>query len=109
MQIATLPYCAVEKYNINMPQPGIDGKSKKLFLELLKNLNADEREDMLSALLSSAEIKDISRRLMASKLLHSGLTYEEVQDIMGMSSNTVNKIYFKTKGCPILRKKFRKD
>ena len=92
-----------------MPQPEIDVKSKKLFLELLKNLGADEREEMLSALLSSAEMKDISRRLMASKLLHSGLTYEEVQDIMGMSSNTVNKIYFKTKGCPILRKKFRKD
>lgn len=97
-------------YNIStMPEIGIDGKSKKLFLDLLRKFNAGEREEMLSSLLSSAEMKDISRRLMASKLLHSEFTFEEVQNKMGMSSNTVNKIYFKTKGSPTLRKEFKKD
>ena len=92
-----------------MPKPGIDSKSKKLFLEIISKLKAEEFEDLFRSLLSSSEMKDISRRLMAAKLLHQDTTYEEVQEILGMSSNTVNKIYFKTKGSPVLRKLFKKD
>ena len=84
-------------------------QSKKLFLEVIGKLKDEEFEDLFSSLLSSSEMKDISRRLMAAKLLHKSTTYEEVQDIMGMGSNTVNKIYFKTKGSPILRKLFGRD
>lgn len=92
-----------------MPKRGIDQDSKRLFFEILTKINGEEFNDLFGSLLSSAEIKDISRRLMAAKLLQEKLTYEDVQDILGMSSNTVNKIYFKTKGSPILRQLFRKD
>jgi len=92
-----------------MPRKGINKESKELFLAMLPKIKGEDFIDFFESLLSSAEIKDISRRLMATKLLFKDLTYEEVEDIMGMGSNTVNKIHFKTKGSPVLRKLFKKD
>jgi len=92
-----------------MAKKGIDQESKKLFLETLNKITGDEFADLFESLLSSSEFKDISRRLMAAKLLHQKVTYEEAQEIMGMGSNTVNKTYFKTKANPTLRQLFRKD
>jgi len=92
-----------------MPKKGIDFESKKLFYSALIKLSDDEFIDFFESLLSSSEIKDISRRLMAAKLLQEKLIYEDVQELLGMGSNTVNKIHFKTKGSPIIRKLFQKD
>ncbi|MCX6811492.1 MAG: Trp family transcriptional regulator [Candidatus Berkelbacteria bacterium] len=52
--------------------------------------------------MSSSEIKDISRRFYAAKLLRQGKTYQEVNTVMGMSQGTINKINFKTKGSRII-------
>jgi len=91
-----------------MPKKRIDTESKEFLFQTLKKLKNDDFVDFWESLFSSAEIKDVSRRLMAAKLLHQDLTYEEVEEIMGMGSNTVNKIHFKTKGSPVLRGLFRK-
>jgi len=88
---------------------GIDRESKDLFFKTLENLKGDEFLDLFESLLSSSELRDICRRLMAAKLLQEKLTYEDVQDIMGMGSNTVNKIRFKTRGSPAIQKLFKKD
>lgn len=111
-----LLYCAAQKddnnqkwYNAVMPEKNIDLKSKKLMFETFKMLKGGELEDLLMSLLSSAEVKDISRRLMAAKILKSGGTYQDVIDTMGMSDGTINKIHFKTKGSPIIRKLFGED
>jgi len=92
-----------------MVKKNIDQKAKKLLIGYLKKLKKGDIPDFLESLLSSAEIKDISRRLLAAKMLASGITYEEIESEMGMSSGTTNKIRFKTKGSPALRKLFKED
>ena len=90
-----------------MPETNIDPKSKRLFFKTIQEVDCDELEDLITSLLSSAEIKDISRRIMAAKLLKEGKTYQEIIEIMGMSESTVNKIHFKTKGSPTINELFR--
>ncbi|TSC94681.1 MAG: hypothetical protein Athens101428_196 [Candidatus Berkelbacteria bacterium Athens1014_28] len=46
---------------------------------------------------------------MAVKFLFEKHTFTEIEDLMGMSSGTINKIYFKTKGSPVLNKLLKKD
>jgi uncharacterized protein YerC len=92
-----------------MSKRGIDRESKELLFETLGKLKGEEYLDLFESLLSSSELRDICRRLMAAKLLQEKLTYEDVQDIMGMGSNTVNKIHFKTRGSPTIQKLFKKD
>lgn len=91
-----------------MPKKRIDSESKKLFVESLKKLKSNEFIDFLESLMSSTEIKNISRRTMAAKLLMEYNTYEDVEELMGMSPGTINKIHFKTKGSPVFRKLFIK-
>ena len=89
-----------------MPEVNIDSKSKKLLLETIARLDGQDSIDFIYSLLSSAEIKDISRRLMVAKLLKSDATYEAIVDIMGMSESTIGKIHAKTHGSPIISKLF---
>ncbi|MCX6810857.1 MAG: Trp family transcriptional regulator [Candidatus Berkelbacteria bacterium] len=91
-----------------MSKKGIDSESKILLIESLKKLKSDEFIDFLESLMSSTEIKNISRRTMAAKLLLEYNTYEDVELLMGMSPGTINKIHFKTKGSPAFRKLFTK-
>ena len=93
-----------------MPKRYIDQDSKKLYIDLLLELKSHkEIVDFLESLFSSSEVKDHSRRTMAAKILINGGTYEDVEEIMGMSSNTINKINFKTKGSPTLNKLLSDD
>lgn len=92
-----------------MPERNIDFKSKKLFIETISKLSGSDLIDFVSALFSSPEIKDVSRRLMVAKLLKSGQTYEELVDIMGMSESTIGKIHAKTHGSPVIIKLFKRD
>ncbi|TSC94293.1 MAG: hypothetical protein Athens101428_336 [Candidatus Berkelbacteria bacterium Athens1014_28] len=92
-----------------MPKKGIDFEAKKLLIESLEELKSDEFIDFMESLLSSTEIKNISRRIMAAKLLLENNTYKDVEELMGMSPGTINKIHFKTKGSPAFRKLFKKD
>lgn len=92
-----------------MPKKGIDQESKSLLIRTIADLeNTQETEELLNDLLSSAETKDVSRRLMAARYLTEGRTYQEVMDLMGMSPVTVNKVHFKTKGSQIIWKLFKK-
>ncbi|MCX6811627.1 MAG: Trp family transcriptional regulator [Candidatus Berkelbacteria bacterium] len=85
-----------------MVKTNIDLKAKKEFFEALKKVGKEDFEGFFKDLMSSAEIKDLSRRFLASKLLKRGKTYQEIRDLMGMSEGTINKVYFKTKGSRIL-------
>jgi len=58
-----------------MPQKGIDLKSKKLLRDMVGRLKPAIFYSFLESIMSSAEIKDISRRLMAAKLLKEKSTY----------------------------------
>lgn len=91
-----------------MPEKGIDIKSKMLLFETIERLSSDDFIELLQSLMSSVEIKNLSRRIMVAKLLKTGATYEEIVDKMGMSESTVNKIHFKTKGSPIINKLYKK-
>lgn len=92
-----------------MPEKNIDLKSKKLLFDTLISMDRDSIKDLLTSIMSSSEIKDLSRRLMAAKLLKENHTYGDVVDIMGMSEGTINKIHFKTKGSPTINQLFPKD
>ena len=92
-----------------MVKKEIDLEAKKLLIKAIQKLKKDDVLDFLESLLSSAEIKDISRRIMAAKMLAQRITYEEIEEDMGMSSGTTNKIRFKTKGSPIINQLFIKD
>jgi TrpR-related protein YerC/YecD len=86
-----------------MPQPGIDQAAKNAFFAALSKIkNEANFEHFLRDLMSSSEIKDLSRRFYAARLLKQKKTYQEIEMMMGMSAGTVNKIYFKTKGSKIL-------
>lgn len=92
-----------------MPEIGIDSKSKKLLYETIGKLKPEEVIGLVEALLSSPEIKDISRRIMVAKLLKEDMTYEQIVEKMGMSESTVGKIHSKTHGSPIILKLFERD
>jgi len=86
-----------------MPKKGIDNLAKeKLFAILAKVKGPEEIKILLFDLLSSSEIKDIARRLLAAELLFKGKTYEQINFDMGMGAATINKINFKTKGSHLL-------
>jgi len=85
-----------------MAEIGIDQKAKKEFFQALTKVRGDEFENFFKDLMSSAEIKDLSRRFMAAKYLGKKKTYQEIREIMGMGEGTINKIHFKTKGSRVL-------
>lgn len=92
-----------------MPKKGIDAKAKVLFFETISKLKEPKHfEGFFYDLCSSSEIKDFSRRLMAASLLIECKTYLQIKDEMGMSEATINKIYFKTKGSPLMHRFFLK-
>lgn len=80
--------------------------NKKAVEELMKVLpklkTAEESRQFLQDCMSSSEILDLARRLMAAKLLFEGKTYQEIEDLLGMGPLTINKIHFKTRGSKIL-------
>jgi TrpR-related protein YerC/YecD len=62
--------------------------------------------EMIQDLMSSSEIRDLARRLKAARLLYEGKTYQEIEEMLGMSPITINKIHFKTRGSRILKELF---
>jgi uncharacterized protein YerC len=89
-----------------MPKKGIDQEAQKLLFDTLIKVEKNELDELLRSLVSSAEIKDLARRLLAAKLLKEGNTFLEIGQLMGMSQGTINKVYFKTKGSPLINKLF---
>ena len=87
-----------------MPRKNIDLEARKLLYECFAKVKPADLPDLFESLMSSAELKDLSRRIMAAKLLKLGYTYDDIADMMGMSEGTINKIHFKTKGSPTIRK-----
>jgi len=86
-----------------MPKKGIDKIAKEKFIFALSKINkVEEIENFLSDLMSSAELKDLSRRYLACEYLNKGKTYEEIRYDLGMGMSTINKVRFKTKGSRIL-------
>jgi TrpR-related protein YerC/YecD len=86
-----------------MRQPGIDRAAKNAFFAALSKIKSQvDFEHFMRDLMSSSEIKDLSRRFYAAKLLRQGKTYQDVNTVMGMSQGTINKINFKTKGSRII-------
>ncbi len=85
-----------------MPKPKIDKIARREFFRTLKKVKKEDLEDFFRDLMSSAEIKDLSRRFLAAKLLREGKTYLEVREILGMGETTINKVHFKTRGSKIL-------
>lgn len=85
-----------------MVNTNIDLKAKKEFFDALKKVGREDFEGFFKDLMSSSEIKDLSRRFLAAKLLKQGKTYQEISDLLGMSEGTINKVYFKTKGSRII-------
>ena len=83
----------------------IDFEAKELLIQTIDTIRGEENiREFLNDLFSSAEVKDLSRRLMCAKLLFENNTYQQITQLMGMSANTINKIHFKTRGSKLLRK-----
>jgi len=92
---------------VKMPKKGIDALAKNLFFKTISKVKDEKHfEEFFYDLFSSSEVKDVSRRLLAAKMLIEGKTYLQIKEEMGMSEGTINKIYFKTKGSHILRRFF---
>jgi len=82
---------------------GLNKKAVEKLTKVLPKLKtAEESRQFLQDLMSSSEILDLARRLMATKLLFEGKTYQEIEDLLGMGPLTINKIHFKTRGSKIL-------
>lgn len=82
-----------------------NNKAKQgLYSALVRIRNKNDAEEFLQDLLSSSEIQDIARRLLAAKMLYQRKTYRKIEDLIGMGPLTINKIHFKTKGSKVLRK-----
>lgn len=63
---------------------------------------AVQAEAAIRDLMSSSEIKDLARRLMAVKCLYQGSNYYQINLVSGMSMSTINKMHFKTRGSKVL-------
>ena len=86
-----------------MPKKNIDNSAKeRLFGTISKLKGPNEVKQFLGDLLSSSEVKDLARRLLAAEYLFDGKTYEMVREDLGMGMATINKVHFKTKGSKIL-------
>ena len=80
-----------------------DQKAIKLLFQTIPKLkNNQQSEIFLRDLMSSSEIKDLARRLLAVQMLYNKKTYSEVNFRSDMSMGTINKMHFKTKGSKIL-------
>jgi uncharacterized protein YerC len=87
-----------------MPKKGIDKIARTKFIKAVCSLSkTEEADDFFTDLMSSVELKQISRRLLAVKYLYDGKTFVEVQKEFGMGMSTINKMYFKTKGSKLLK------
>lgn len=85
----------------------LNKKARKEFCQALAKIKKPgDIDEFLTDLLSSVEIKEISRRYLAARLLAEGKTYLEINHLLAMSPITINKIHFKTKGSKILPKIF---
>jgi len=86
-----------------MPKKGIDKIARKRFISAMLNLKKyEDIENFMLDLMSSSELKDLSRRYLACEYLIKGKTYEDVRYDLGMGMATINKVRFKTKGSKIL-------
>lgn len=96
-----------------MPSPK-DKKRYQVNKEAVENLfkllprlkNLDDAQEFLQDLFSGTEIKEISRRLFCAQLLYENETYLAIEDLLGMSPVTINKIHAKTRGSKVLPKLF---
>lgn len=79
---------------------------KELIATLSQIKKEDEIEAFLKDLMSSTEITDLARRLLAARWLYGGKTYQEINLEMGMGMATINKVHFKTRGSKILPRVF---
>lgn len=87
-----------------MSKKGIDTIAKKRLYNILSKINNPiEIKIFLSDILSSSEIKDIARRLLAADYLFHGKTYQKINYELGMGMATINKVNFKTKGSYLLK------
>ena len=86
----------------------LNKKAVKEFYNIISKIKKPaQAEQFFQDLMSSTEIKETARRLYCAKLLRQeGKTYQEIEDLLGMSPITINKIHFKTKGSKILPKLF---
>lgn len=84
----------------------LDLEAKRLLFDTLKSVKGEDLTELVTSILSSAEIKDISRRIYVAKLLKKNYTYTQIAGMLGMSESTVNKIHFKTKGSPTINTLF---
>ena len=88
-----------------MSKKGIDAIAKEKLNNILAKIDDPvEIKIFLSDILSSSEIKDIARRLLAADYLFHGKTYEKVNYDLGMGMATINKVNFKTRGSHLLKK-----
>ncbi len=76
------------------------------FRTIVKLKTTENAKEFFQDLFSSSEIKDITRRLKCARLLYENKTFQQIEDLIGMGSPTINKIHFKTRGSKILPKLF---
>lgn len=77
---------------------------KDLYKTTTKLRKSEDTREFFQDLMSSTEIKELARRLLCAKMLYDNQTYFSIEDLLGMSPVTINKIHTKTRGSKILRK-----
>jgi len=54
--------------------------------------NADEYYKFFDDLCTVAEIKEMSKRLKAAKMLKDGIVYSEISELTGLSTTTISRV-----------------
>lgn len=94
-----------DKLMENIERLKFNKESLDLLYEILPKIkNSQVARELLKDLMSSSEVKDLARRLLSAKRLYKGYTYSDINYESGMSSATINKMHFKTKGSRVLQK-----
>ena len=77
-----------------------NGKEKFLVQKLTEVKNPHVMEALLRDLCTLSEITEFSNRLEIARLLANGHSYQEVADIMSVSTTTVSRVaHWLYKGC----------
>lgn len=69
-----------------------DSNTDLLFEAILSLENIDECYAFFEDLCTIPEVKEMSRRMMAAKMLRKGRVYSEIAELTGLSTATISRV-----------------
>ena len=97
MGISIIPHFGKKEGTIDMEEntmnkPERDPKLDFLFNAILTMQDIDECYEFFEDLCTASEIQEMSRRIMAAKMLQSNKVYAEIAEETGLSTATISRV-----------------